>query len=256
MGARLRNLKTMNCGKNLSDGESISGKNRLTDKFIDTITAYYGNVIRQNNSHISDMRQAIWAIYCHYRSTDEEPMHHFCPIGDTSWCKYQKAVATNSASLFKHKNTVPIAIMDEIKPLIAELSAPKFLKKCVWGGYWFDKSINAFVVNDLKVNKNTVADWYMFRKVCMIRKSKEDSLFAGLYSPENISEAKFHALKSRPIAGATRPIGMQYILSMITNFIVSSNRLLLDMGLRVTSNLYTRSRFLRLKYLEDLIACH
>ncbi|GFX35949.1 uncharacterized protein TNCV_4214711 [Trichonephila clavipes] len=131
MGARLRKLKTMNRGKKLSDGKSISGKNRLTDKFIDTITTYYGNAIRQNNSSVSDMRQAIWAIYCHYRSTDEEPMHHFCPIGDTSWCKYQKAVATNSASLFKHKNIVPIATMDEIKPIIAELSAPKLLKKCV-----------------------------------------------------------------------------------------------------------------------------
>ncbi|GFU92468.1 uncharacterized protein TNCV_4793971 [Trichonephila clavipes] len=123
----------MNRGKKLSDGKSISGKNRLTDKFIDTITTYYGNAIRQNNSSVSDMRQAIWAIYCHYRSTDEEPMHHFCPIGHTSWCKYQKAVATNSASLFKHKNIVPIAVMDEIKPIIAELSAPKLLKKCVGG---------------------------------------------------------------------------------------------------------------------------
>ncbi|GFX80496.1 uncharacterized protein TNCV_2530041 [Trichonephila clavipes] len=131
MGARLRKLKTMNRGKKLSDGKSISGKNRLTDNFIDTITTFYGNAIRQNNSSVSDMRQAIWAIYCHCRSPDEEPMHHLCPIGDTSWCKYQKAFATNSASLFKHKNIVPIAIMDEIKPIIAELSAPKLLKKCV-----------------------------------------------------------------------------------------------------------------------------
>ncbi|GFW42120.1 uncharacterized protein TNCV_1905781 [Trichonephila clavipes] len=131
MGARLRKLKTMNRGKKLSDGKRISGKNHLTNKFIDTITTYHGNAIRQNNSSVSDMRQAIWAIYCHYRSTDEEPMHHFCPIGDTSWCKYQKAVTTNSASLFKHKNIVPIAIMDEVKPIIAELSAPKLLKKCV-----------------------------------------------------------------------------------------------------------------------------
>ncbi|GFX76446.1 uncharacterized protein TNCV_2129971 [Trichonephila clavipes] len=133
MGARRRKLKTMNRGKKVSDGKSISGKNRLTDKFIDTITTYYGNAIRQNNSSVSDMRQAIWVIYCHYRSTDEEPMHHFCPIGNTSWCKYQKAVATNSASLFKHKNIVPIAVMDEIKPIYAELSAPKLLKKCVGG---------------------------------------------------------------------------------------------------------------------------
>ncbi|GFV50873.1 uncharacterized protein TNCV_3921661 [Trichonephila clavipes] len=88
MGARLRKLKTINRGKKLSDGKSINGKNRLTDKFTDTITTYYGNAIRQINSSKSDMRQAIWAIYCHYRSTDEEPMHYFCPIGDTSWSKY------------------------------------------------------------------------------------------------------------------------------------------------------------------------
>ncbi|GFX34372.1 hypothetical protein TNCV_3227181 [Trichonephila clavipes] len=31
--------------------------------------------------------------------------------------------------------------------------------------------MNAFVVNDLKVNKNTVVDWYMLcREVCMTRK--------------------------------------------------------------------------------------
>ncbi|GFQ81617.1 DDE_Tnp_IS1595 domain-containing protein [Trichonephila clavata] len=35
--------------------------------------------------------------------------------------------------------------------------------------YWFGKSMNEFVVNDLKINKNTVVDWYMFyREVCMI----------------------------------------------------------------------------------------
>ncbi|GFS70757.1 hypothetical protein TNCV_498261 [Trichonephila clavipes] len=27
------------------------------------------------------MHKSNWAIYCHYRSTDEEPMHYFCPIG-------------------------------------------------------------------------------------------------------------------------------------------------------------------------------
>ncbi|GFT49247.1 mitotic-spindle organizing protein 2A [Trichonephila clavipes] len=35
--------------------------------------------------------------------------------------------------------------------------------------YCFCKSMNAFLVNDLKVNKNTVVNWYMFcREVCMI----------------------------------------------------------------------------------------
>ncbi|GFX35861.1 uncharacterized protein TNCV_746541 [Trichonephila clavipes] len=80
MAARLRKLKTMSRGKKLSDDKSISGKNHLTDKFIDTITTYYDNAIRQNNSSVSNMRHAIWAIYCHYRSIDEEPMQHFCPL--------------------------------------------------------------------------------------------------------------------------------------------------------------------------------
>ncbi|GFT38550.1 uncharacterized protein TNCV_2748271 [Trichonephila clavipes] len=81
MGARLRKLKTINRGKKLSDGKSISGKNCLTDKLIDTITTYYGNAIRQNNSSISDMRQTIWAIYCHYRSTSS-----LLPSWLEKWC--------------------------------------------------------------------------------------------------------------------------------------------------------------------------
>ncbi|GFX02776.1 uncharacterized protein TNCV_4437581 [Trichonephila clavipes] len=139
----------MNRGKKLSDSKSISGKNRLTDKFIDTTTTSYGNAIRQNNSSVSDMRQAIWVIYYHYRYTDEKPMHHFCPIGDISWCKYQKVVATNSASLFKHKNIVPIAIMDEIKPIIAELSAPKLVKN-MWGSHSREKRGPALCVDTIR----------------------------------------------------------------------------------------------------------
>ena len=33
---------------------------------------------------------------------------------------------------------------------------------------WFGRSSNAYVVNELKLNKNTVVDWFMFcREVCM-----------------------------------------------------------------------------------------
>lgn len=133
MGTRLRKLKLLNRGKKLSDGKSISGKNRLTDKLIDKFTTYYGNAIRGNSNSVQDMRKNIWAIYCHYRSTDEEPMHYFCPTGATSWCDYQKAVLSGKVLLYKHKNIVPIPVMEEIKPVFTELSAPKLLKKCLGG---------------------------------------------------------------------------------------------------------------------------
>ncbi|GFX39386.1 uncharacterized protein TNCV_3861091 [Trichonephila clavipes] len=43
MGTRLRKLKQMS--SKLSDGKSIGGKGRLTDRMIDLITTYYGNAI-------------------------------------------------------------------------------------------------------------------------------------------------------------------------------------------------------------------
>ncbi|GFU68481.1 uncharacterized protein TNCV_3583531 [Trichonephila clavipes] len=74
-GTSLRKLKQMS--SKLSDGKSIGGKGRLTDRMIDLITTYYGNAIRQNKTCLSDMRKAVWAVYFHIRSRDEEPLHSF-----------------------------------------------------------------------------------------------------------------------------------------------------------------------------------
>ncbi|GFX07947.1 uncharacterized protein TNCV_4162161 [Trichonephila clavipes] len=63
MGTSLRKLKQMS--SELSDGKSIGGKGRLTDRMIDLITTYYGNEIRQNKTCLSDMRKAVWAVYFH-----------------------------------------------------------------------------------------------------------------------------------------------------------------------------------------------
>ncbi|GFU31011.1 hypothetical protein TNCV_1389651 [Trichonephila clavipes] len=55
--------------------------------------------------------------------------------------------------------------------------------------YWFGKSMNAFVVNDLKVNKNTVTDWYMFcREVCMTLRVRCNIYFFSLKSSLSDSE--------------------------------------------------------------------
>ncbi|GFW27442.1 uncharacterized protein TNCV_162871 [Trichonephila clavipes] len=117
MGARLRKLKTINRGKKLSDGKSISGKNCLTDKLIDTITTYYGNAIRQNNSSISDMRQTIWAIYCHYRSTDEESIHHFCPVAVQNFTSNVSNAISASTST-RLINTPHLRLPENIRELI------------------------------------------------------------------------------------------------------------------------------------------
>ncbi|GFW32562.1 uncharacterized protein TNCV_1121911 [Trichonephila clavipes] len=132
MFKRMRNsftkIKTKMSSK-LSDGKSIGGKGSLTDRMIDLITTYYGNAIRQNKTCLSDMRKAVWAVYFHIRSSDEEPLHSFCPVGPNSWCKYQNQVVEGSVETFRHSNKLPVAVMDAIKPVFNDLSQPKLLQK-------------------------------------------------------------------------------------------------------------------------------
>ncbi|GFX58321.1 uncharacterized protein TNCV_205081 [Trichonephila clavipes] len=84
METHLRKLKQMS--SKLSDGKLIGGKGKLTDRMIDLITMYYANAIRQNKTCLSDMRKAVWAVYFYIRSSDEEPLHSFCPVRPNSWC--------------------------------------------------------------------------------------------------------------------------------------------------------------------------
>lgn len=131
MGSRLRKLKQDYRGKTLSDGRGLSGKGRLTDSLINKLTSYYGNAIRQHSNSVEDMRTAVWAVYFHTRSTDQEPLHSFCPKGPNSWCKYTQAVENGTVSSFQHKTTIPAAVMDVIKPIFKALCHPDLLNRCL-----------------------------------------------------------------------------------------------------------------------------
>ncbi|GFT23876.1 uncharacterized protein TNCV_3207391 [Trichonephila clavipes] len=130
MGTRLRKLKLVYSKKKLSDGKTIGGKGRLTDSLIDKIAHYYGNAIRCNSTSVKEMRKAIWAVWGHSCSTDDEPMHWFCPTNPNTWCKYNAAI-NNNLQNYKHKPSVAKAVRDVIKPVFADLSHPALLKKCL-----------------------------------------------------------------------------------------------------------------------------
>ncbi|GFX55098.1 hypothetical protein TNCV_2306172 [Trichonephila clavipes] len=69
------------------------------------------------------MRKAIWAVWGHSCSTDDEPMHWFCPTNPNTWCKYNAAI-NNNLQNYKHKPSVAKAVRDVIKPVFADLSHP------------------------------------------------------------------------------------------------------------------------------------
>ena len=70
LGTALRNLKKSYRGQKLSDGKTIGGKGRLTDKLMDTLQNYYGMAIRKNKGDIQAMMRAVQASMQHNNSTD------------------------------------------------------------------------------------------------------------------------------------------------------------------------------------------
>ncbi|GFT72315.1 uncharacterized protein TNCV_3608841 [Trichonephila clavipes] len=103
---------------------SLNGVVTVTS--IDTGKSYYGSAIRRNYSSVQNMRQAIWAIFLHKLSTDEYPQHGFCPIGEDSWCGFKKAEASGKS--YKHKNSLPVAVVEAMRPIFRDLSHPDLLK--------------------------------------------------------------------------------------------------------------------------------
>ncbi|GFX29770.1 uncharacterized protein TNCV_4748991 [Trichonephila clavipes] len=133
MGNRLRKLKALRGEKKLSDGKTIGRKGRLTDTIISKLTTFYGNAIRANSHNVNEMRQAVWAVWAHTSSTDDEPKHWFCPTGKNSWFKYNVSVHNNTVNEFSHKNTLPKAVSEVIKTVFKDLSHLKLLRRCLGG---------------------------------------------------------------------------------------------------------------------------
>ena len=46
---------------------------------------YFRGAILSNLDSEENMRNAIWASFCHSTSTDEDPHHLHCPEGEESW---------------------------------------------------------------------------------------------------------------------------------------------------------------------------
>ena len=61
-----------------TDGKTIGGRGRLTDKRIDSLQVYYGKAIRNTTNSIATLQNAALAIWTHYRSTDADPKHEAC----------------------------------------------------------------------------------------------------------------------------------------------------------------------------------
>ena len=128
VGSRLRKLCKLYQGKKLIDGKPLTGKNRLTSTAIDTLQNYYGMAIRENTHSLTDMVNSVLAVLYHVASTDDKPNHSLCPVGENSWCGWQRDSTT-----YKHRHGLPEAVVELLEPIFDDLSNPELLKKCLHG---------------------------------------------------------------------------------------------------------------------------
>lgn len=140
MGSRLRAVK-----KN-TKGLGGKGAGKLTDKVICDLTIYYGLAIRRNPDSAENMKNAIWAVFYHNISTNDEPQHQYCPPGKESWCKWRAAEAHGTLSSFNHKPPLNKNVEDAIKPVFEALSADDLLNRCTGGNTQnSNESVNACI---------------------------------------------------------------------------------------------------------------
>lgn len=91
--------------------KGLGGKNKLTDHFIDKLQNYYGIAIRQCAGDLEKMQQnTIAALYhCAFSKTNELP-HNQCPIGVSSWCKYQRSLVDTNVK-YKQDPRLPSDVL-------------------------------------------------------------------------------------------------------------------------------------------------
>ncbi|GFY26905.1 uncharacterized protein TNCV_930461 [Trichonephila clavipes] len=68
----------------------------------------------------------------HKLSTDEKPQHGFCPSDSDTWCKFKKAELLGET--YHHKNSLPVDVVEAMRPVFRDLANPELLKKCLHGG--------------------------------------------------------------------------------------------------------------------------
>ncbi|XP_058961471.1 uncharacterized protein [Pocillopora verrucosa] len=144
MGKHLLNLKARTKGK-LEDGKPIGGRGRLTETKIKKLQKYYGLAIRQNTIKKSNptdrevdvsiytMKKNIIAILNHsVKTQDPAKQHRFCPLGETSWCKWQQDVTT-ATKTYKDDDCLPEVFLELLRPAFMTLSDTKLLERCIRG---------------------------------------------------------------------------------------------------------------------------
>ena len=159
MGSNLRNYVNTSKKVVLEDGGSVGGKGRLTKIAMNRLSTYYGYAIKRNLGNVGAMKRDIMAVLyhtCRPKDVDdarrkrkarkpseghvhnhdscpktEAEQHQYCPVGEDSWCRWQKDQATGENKYKQDDNrTLPHCFFHELLGLFERLSDESLLERC------------------------------------------------------------------------------------------------------------------------------
>ena len=134
LGTRLRAMKKQMGKTPLSDGKTIAGQGRLTDKVMNKMQCYFGMAIRSNTSSLFLMKKGVGAVLFHCSTADSSATRHmYCPRDENTWCRYWKAVNRGVGDTFEEKDGLPESIKKILRPIFDDLGNDNLLGKCLHG---------------------------------------------------------------------------------------------------------------------------
>lgn len=112
------------------------------------------------------MKKNIIAILNHsVKGQDPAKQHRFCPVGESSWCKWQQDMATGT-STYKDDDCLPEVFLELLRPTFMTLSDTKLLERCIRGTTqtqmsvstpWFGCVAPSICIMELKLSVNAAA---------------------------------------------------------------------------------------------------
>ena len=114
-------------------GCGLGGKGKLTQVRMKKWSQYYRNAGVKHAPDVDKTRDAIWAIYQHSVSTEDDPQHDNC---DVDWCWWQQAMAAGvdpeeRRREGRHDLPLPLPAAERLLPLFERLSKPDLLERCM-----------------------------------------------------------------------------------------------------------------------------
>ncbi|CAF4076827.1 unnamed protein product, partial [Rotaria sordida] len=165
--------------KQLSDGKTIGGKNRLSKQKIIRLQMAFASTIRKCKHDLDLLFKRSWAIFWHKYSTNDDPRHDSCSI---DWCGYLKA-ARDGTSYDHTPHALPRPVLDAIKPVFDNLCSRKSLER---------------VLDASSQNPN---EGDLFNNMCGYRGYYTDQAMIHFDNSRLHSESKTSNRKSRKEAG-------------------------------------------------------